>query len=159
VLTPGPISSWQLKQRFFNVIQISDRVFEPYDGVPTLNFDIGEPYLVQGKEEDHDHEEEGAERGFFDEEEETKKAPTLPGPIVDNKNLHKINDTTAPSKVIIRNGTIGLSSHNCIHGGGGPRKIIVEDIWCRDFEVRHSVDRAEDMDRWDLTVRVVGHAA
>lgn len=40
-----------------------------------------------------------------------------------------------PTKVILRNGVIGRSSHNGIHGNGGPRFIVIEDIVARDFEV------------------------
>lgn len=38
-------------------------------------------------------------------------------------------------KVILRNGVVGRSSHNGIHGNGGPRYVVIEDIIARDFEV------------------------
>jgi hypothetical protein len=55
--------------------------------------------------------------------------------VVDNGNWYKTFDTTAPSQVVIRNGKVKRSSHNTIHGGGGPSKIVVENLECSEFEV------------------------
>jgi hypothetical protein len=56
-------------------------------------------------------------------------------PLYNNGNYWKTYDTRAPHKVIIRNGVIRRSSHNTIHGGGAPSKIVIEDLKCDEFEV------------------------
>lgn len=141
-----------LKQRFFNVIQFSSRVFEAHDGMDALNLQVrvhkysprfnfkfvtlpslpnyqiqnGEPLAVQGRSPDENTLNEDNEEVQVEEDE--KEIQCSPYAYLNQPNR-------PPVKAILRNGVVGRSSHNGIHGNGGPRFIVIEDIVVRDFEV------------------------
>jgi hypothetical protein len=87
-------AEFYLAQRFFNVIELNDRVFIQNNGVSPLNYQkTDEP--VKGL---------------------------------------KAGQIVQPSNIVIKNGSLGRSSHAGIHGNG-ITGLIVEDVHIYDFEV------------------------
>ena len=95
-----------IKQRFFSVIELADRVFIPTEGTGSLNFNPN----------DHLH---------FDKSRSTSGCPV---------SGRKVGGNVAAEETIVENGVIGRSSHWGMHGNG-MKKIVVRNIVIRDFEV------------------------
>lgn len=56
-------------------------------------------------------------------------------PFVENQGPSNFGPLKACSRVTIRNGTLGTSSHHGIHSPGGASRILIEDLQVEDFEV------------------------
>lgn len=87
--------AFYLAQRFFNVIELNDRVFIDNTGVQPLNYQKTDQ-VIPGS--------------------------TFAGSVIKPKNI------------VIKNGILGRSSHNGIHGNG-INGLVVKDIVVEDFEV------------------------
>ena len=56
-----------------------------------------------------------------------------PTPFITGQGPSDFGDFQRHKNILIRNGSIGLSSHTAIHGNG-PQNVVIKDITCYDYE-------------------------